>query len=337
MRRAAAWLRSAVADLFNGGASKRFALIAIALGLGLVGGIWFMLDVLPDLAVDGDGLKANDRLQRENDVRTTGLQALAGFVLAIGGAFTAYSVLSNREDQLDERFARSLELMASDDSHVVSGAVFSLERIAVQSRFDRDAVVDVLCGFLREREATEKPPPEAVQALRVLCRVKELWGSPTPDLRETDWSRARLDDLDLGGIVLTNAVFARASLFGAKFGDANLIGANFTDATLIVADFAGANLGRANLSSAMLGGAELKGVNLKNATLTGAFLGKTTRLAGANLAGVKLDHAWIEGTDLSQVENLEEAETTGARYEPETRFPDGFDPAERGMTPLDRR
>lgn len=334
LRKAARTSADVLADLVNGGASKRFAVFAACLGLLLLFGIWLMFDLLPDLVVDERGLSANERLQRENDARTTGLQALAGVVLAIGGAFTAYSVLSNREDKLDERFARSLELMAGKDAHVVSGAVFSLERIAVQSRFDRAAVVDVLCGFLRAQERDEEPRAEALQTLRVVARVAKLRHSPSPDLQGTGWKNAHLELLDLDGATLSESVFEIADLHGASLRGAMLYRARFAHAMLLETDLSRAKLWRADLSSATLIATRLERANLSSADLTGAYFG-SAQVAGADFADAKLRDAILHDTDFSET-NLHEADVRGARYRNDARFADGFDPEERGMVAMGR-
>ena len=289
-------------DFFKGGVSKRFAFFAIALGLMLLVAIWWVFTVLPDVVIDGNHLNDNTRLQRENDVRTIGVQALAGAVLAIGGAFTAYSVLSTREGQLDERFARALELLASKDAHVVRGAIFSLERIALQSRFDRPAVVDVLSGFVRAGaplSLDEEAPGEVKDAVRVIARINELWRSPQPDLQETRW-KDQLPSLDLSGAVLTDCVFEGPVLFETKFADAVLFRASFAKAHLVNVDFSGARLWSADFSNATLFGVNLKDANLWE----------------ANLAGLDLRH-----TNVDQAGSL-----TGAKYTAATQFPEGFDP-----------
>ncbi|HEX5376673.1 MAG TPA: pentapeptide repeat-containing protein [Solirubrobacterales bacterium] len=320
---------AAIADLFNGGVSKRFAFFAIALGLVILAAIWFVFDVLPDLAVDGGRLTDNERLQRENDVRTTGLQALAGAVLAIGGAFTAYSVLSTREGQLDERFARSLELMASKDAHVVSGAIFSLERIAVQSRFDRPAVVDVLSGFVRAGAPRslegKEAPPEVTTALRVLIRINELWRSPRLDLRETGWKDLSLPSINLSEALLWGSVFDGAIIVGSKFRGANLLEASFERANLIESDFSRAKLSGADLSRASLLGVKMTRADLSRAKLNGASL------VGTKLNGADLEIANLSGADLRASSLHRAASLKYAEYTAETQFPEGFDPEEHGM------
>ncbi len=81
------------------------------------------------------------------------------------------------------------------------------------------------------------------------------------------------------------------------------------------ANLRGANLGDANLWDADLGGADLGGANLGDANLRGADLW------GANLRGADLWGANLRGADL-----------WGANANAYTRWPDGFDPAARGVT-----
>lgn len=294
-------------SFFRGGVSKRFAFFAIALGLALLVAIWWVFTVLPDVVIDGNRLNDDTRLQRENDVRTIGIQALAGAVLAIGGAFTAYSVLSTREGQLDERFARALELLASDDPHVASGAIFSLERIALQSRFDRPAVIDVLSGFVRAGaplSLDEEAPDEVRHALRVIARINELWRSPQVQIQKTRW-KGQLPSLDLSGSLMEGCVFDKGPLFETKFMNAGLFKASFAKTLLVNVDFSGARLWKADFSNAMLAG-----VNFKRAKLTGADL------TGGDFRTTNLDRA---------------KSLLGAKYTAATQFPRGFDPEEHGM------
>ena len=78
---------------------------------------------------------------------------------------------------------------------------------------------------------------------------------------------------------------------------------------LVVEVFDGEVVARANLRGAYLWGANLRGANLWGADLRGA------NLRGANLWG-----AYLRGADLR-----------GARADADTVWPDGFDPAARGV------
>jgi uncharacterized protein YjbI with pentapeptide repeats len=83
------------------------------------------------------------------------------------------------------------------------------------------------------------------------------------------------------------------------------------------------NLSRARLAGAMLRStrlvkANMEGVDLRNADLTSAVV------PGANLRNAKLQGATLTGADLKG------ADLKGALYDEQTRWPDGFNPQERG-------
>jgi hypothetical protein len=339
--KAARRLRDGVADLFNGGVSKRFALLAIVLGVVLVGAVGFVVEIWPSLQVDGTGLSADQQLQRENDLRTTGLQALAGVVLALGAAFTAYSILSNREGQLDERFSRALALLAGANAHDVRGGAHSLERIAVQSVFDRGAVVEVLAGFIRDRtqgepdwergrQQQQSPPPEIIEALTVLGRVKELPKSPTPQLQETRWFKGELENANLSGMPLDACNFESALLTQANLRGARLVSADLPNALLRWANLRDADLSYADLEGVELSGADLSNVNFTGAILIGAYVDAETKLSGAVFTDALLQGFKIVGADLSGAD-LAKARTEEAEYNAAAKFPSGFDPVERRM------
>ena len=107
-----------------------------------------------------------------------------------------------------------------------------------------------------------------------------------------------------------------AVLSGATLDSVTLVGANLERADLTLANLFRADLKRANLHRVQLDGADLRFANLDDAVLTKALLGGTN-LSGAYMKTAKLDHAYLRY----------------ARYDKNTVFPDGFDPAARGMVP----
>ena len=92
-------------------------------------------------------------------------------------------------------------------------------------------------------------------------------------------------------------------------------GADLTGADLTGADLYEADLTRADLTGADLTGADLYGADLTRADLTGADLTRAD-LGGADLGGAYLGGAYLGRAKADQF----------------TRWPDGFDPAARGVT-----
>ena len=84
---------------------------------------------------------------------------------------------------------------------------------------------------------------------------------------------------------------------------------DFEDVNLEFTDLHNANFSRTNLHQA-----SLQGTNLDEAALNEADLRQ------ANLSGSNLGHAILSGAQLK-----------GAKYDAETRFPQGFEPADHEM------
>jgi uncharacterized protein YjbI with pentapeptide repeats len=124
---------------------------------------------------------------------------------------------------------------------------------------------------------------------------------------------------------LTKAYLVAAYLHGADLRWADLTQANLHKANLTKANLVAANLTKAYLGRADLDGADLTGANLTQAIVilsgTPTFSVKSANLSGAVIGG-----------DWSHV-NMENTIWEGARYEPGTKFPEGFTPALVGLKP----
>ena len=160
-------------------------------GAALVGVFVFVLAVAPSLLIGPPpkGLSAADELKARNDVRTTLVQALAGFAVAGGLVVTYRTYRQNREEQdrtyelnrteqkrtyelnrteqkrADERelharaeqdriyerelYAKAVEQLGHEKAPVRLGALYSLERLAEDKPERRRIIVNVICAYLR--------------------------------------------------------------------------------------------------------------------------------------------------------------------------------------------
>jgi uncharacterized protein YjbI with pentapeptide repeats len=140
---------------------------------------------------------------------------------------------------------------------------------------------------------------------------------------------ANLRRANLAGADLRQACLSFSSLSGA-----NLRGANLTRTFLDGTSLRGSDFSGANLTRTVFDGANLRGAKLSGARLTGA------RFVLANLRGVDLRHvdlrstlliyADLRGADLLGAAGRLPADLSGARYDAQTRWPQGFDPARHG-------
>jgi len=125
----------------------------------------------------------------------------------------------------------------------------------------------------------------------------------TADLSQVKLNDAIFDKVDLHGVCLVNASLCRVRMRGTNLRNGVL--------------------NRANLEKADLSNADLCGVRLSGASLRGA------NLSGADMRGANLSQADLSGANLQGIKHLD-ATLGKARFDGDTRFPAGFNPAARG-------
>jgi uncharacterized protein YjbI with pentapeptide repeats len=130
--------------------------------------------------------------------------------------------------------------------------------------------------------------------------------------------------LDLEGQDAREADFRELYIEGGNLADCDLRGSDFSGAHLYWTYLYRANCSECNFTGATLQGVVLDEVNLAKANFTGA------QLIADNLGG----HCSLLGIDLRNTE-LEGVVLTGCEYDSWTLFPEGFDPASRGMVRVD--
>jgi hypothetical protein len=244
------------------------------------------------------GLRGKNRAEEIGRTRTAVLASIAGLIALTGAIFTGLSYRLNREGQITDRFTRAIDQIGRPELEVRLGGIYALERIARDSRDDHPQVFEVLTAFVRERsprQGDERMPVDVQAAMRVIARR-----NPRQDAGRLGLRGADLRGMELG--------------FGeVHFSHADLSETNLARISLIATD-----LSHATLAGATLVYTKLELVNLRRASLASADLARAT-LLNCFLNGADLSGASLTGLDLS-----------GAMYDDETRWPEGFDPAEHG-------
>jgi hypothetical protein len=234
--------------------------------------------VLPPLIVSSsDVTNKAQRLKLQNDVRATGVQLLAGAILAAGAFFTARTIRVNREGQITERFTRAIDQLGNQKLDVRLGGIYALERIARDSRRDHGPIMEVLATYVREharwhqaKERTRlsgKDPDEHPGAELEL----PLWSGPVPaaDVQAvlTVLGRRKTSyELDPLMIDLSN-VDLRGATFSGQFRYVILIDAHLEGATFQTVDLRGAVIMDSHLEFASINNANFQGSHLINVDL----------------------------------------------------------------------
>ncbi len=181
-------------------------------------------------------------------------------------------------------------------------------------------------------------PDEAADPVEVGSLIEQpgtVWARM--DLRLMEWRGANLEGSDL----------MRCDLRFVDLRCANLRSTQLHGAQLQYANLSGADLRGANLNKAFLLETDLSGANLEGADFERVIALKQVNFRGANLArlvkmtltpdGCDFSGADLRGANLAGA-GLESNDLRGARYDRQTTWPAGFDPAAAGAvldeTPL---
>ncbi|MBC9958339.1 pentapeptide repeat-containing protein [Yimella sp. cx-51] len=200
---------------------------------------------------------------------------------------------------------RAVEQLASESPTIQIGGIYALERVAQESRVDREMIVSLLCSFVRptpaEQREWENSTPDGMPDFEDVghADVVKRAAAEVVARGRGGWPPALID---LSGAFLTHSNFVGGSLCQANLSEANLMFCNFQSADLRWAELNGrTHLGMANFSYANLTGAVLAGANATHVTFDHADL------TGANLQSADLSCASFRNADLSGA-NLMSAE-----------------------------
>jgi hypothetical protein len=216
--------------------------------------------------------------------------------------------------QVTTRFAKAVEELGSDKLDVRLGGIYSLERLARDSKADHPTIMEVLGAYIRGHA----PMPPSVDELPTVQHCARAGLTDVPlDVQAALAVIGRRDPnvyephrVDLGNSCLAFVgLVDNPQLRHVFFGASDLRSAFFSHTDLTEAVFY-----KANLSGAIFDGAALNSSDLSGANLTGADL------TDADLRGATLD-----GADLSDA-TIIHAALKGIHYDSSTKWPNGFTP-----------
>jgi hypothetical protein len=308
----------------------------VMVGLAVVALLGMIFVVFPTVLVRPDPqLNREKLLKARNDVRMASIQIVGGTALLAGLVFTNRTLGLNQQGQITDRFTKATDQLGSDKLDIRLGGIYSMERIARDSKADQAPVIEVLSAFVRDHAAgsptataspvapsttsivTPRVPTDLQAALTVLeSRNKSHDPSGyTLDLSHSDLSGADLSLANLSLANLSGANLVDANLFGANLSRAYLSGADLSGAHVLETNLSGANLSNVDLSKANLSGADLSLANLSGANLSNVDLSK------ANLSMADPSNANLSGADLSGAEGLSQEQVDSALTDKGTKLP----------------
>jgi len=239
---------------------------------------------------------------------------------------------------IDQRFAKAVEQLGSDNVPLRIIGLNALKRIALQSP-ETDHVVawHVISNFVLNSPYAEQQKrlhiqhskaemdTQLVSSTRIHCPdlifAISILLNPTAkqqqiqhdqkyhfNLVAANFSYLQLVNIDFSNFDLRNSNFMHSDLKDANFACSELAGAQFTgadfnraylhDVDLRAADLSGADFSCAEMSEVNLCHAKLINTDLRDANLSGALLDQAD-LSGANLTEANLSHAEMYAANLS--------------------------------------
>lgn len=204
---------------------KKVSLVPVGFIFLLV--LYFLVWDLPKIQViQNPSIEKKDELTVEDKIRSTWINAIGGLFFFVTAYFawknseiSHKQLLATQEKQITERFSKAVEQLGNEESRTVRlGAIYSLERIAKDSKYDHWTIMEVLTAFIREKSHDNREPDSTISqdiqtALTVIGRRNT----------ENDLENERID---LRGANLNGANLSKAKLDRANFKKAELNGAD---------------------------------------------------------------------------------------------------------------
>lgn len=317
--------------------ARRWPLLVMIAFLGLLAACITVFPAWLLNATSGHGaLNTSDRVVDENAIRTTLVQVVGGVFLVATAFFSWRTIQLGREGQLTDRYTKAVEQLGAATTAVRTGGVFALERLAKNSKNDRETIAEVLACFARDTSQRKDAVLYAasVQAALVVLGRRQRYDSAVSgtrlNLRRVKADHSYLVNVTLALSDLSGADLSETDLSGSDLSNVNLTGATLEHAILSNVRLAGAILAGANLKRAKLISADLSNADLTDAKLDYADLMKAN-LSNVNLSAAKLPGANVSGANLTEAKISNSTVWESAIGDSEVRWPEGFDPEREGV------
>ena len=273
--------------------------VLILSAASLIGyGLWFFVGEFPKINIPSTLNEKEKRelinSNRENVLKV--IQTLAGLGF-IGTAFLAWRNSQLTEDKnVADRFTKAVEMLSDKERlEVRIGGIYTLERIAKDSKKDSIVVTKLLLAFVRrktresdyirdhspwlvdsecsieDRINEENYPEEDIQiCLEAVVSDSRINQNITLSLDNANLQNANLFNYDLSNFSLKNTNLVLAFLQDSKLNGSLLIDTMLMKADLRYSEFKKAVLVRVDFSNSDLRGADFREAHLEDVIFDGA-------------------------------------------------------------------
>lgn len=235
----------------------------------------------------------------------------------------------NQQRLLSERFSTALTKLGDETMAVRLGGIFSLERLARDSKEQQSSIIEVLSYFLREHSEvralllqqnsldSKKLVELEITIQAALSAIARCCNDENSTTGMPDLSLINFNFLKLRNISIPKMNFTSANLKGFQLYNGTLIGSNLRGCCLESADLQFSDLRTVDLSAANLHKADLSHSYLSSAVLQDAFM-QEVKLCKADLTDTNLSRVDLKYSNLSYADmtnaDLSRAELQGADF-----------------------
>ncbi|SHX10959.1 Uncharacterized protein conserved in bacteria [Mycobacteroides abscessus subsp. abscessus] len=254
--------------------------------------------------------------------------------------------------QLADRFAKSIEQLASESIDIRVGAIYSLRNIGLDNKEYQKTVGQILLAFANgHSEHTPCSNKPVLQDVEVSMQAIGALPAPTENknlgygINELSVSRRTANcwrGIDLSGANFQNQAFDNFDLTGAT-----LVNTDFSKSFLSYTNFSYANFGTspqmqgaiaaaAKFDWAQFFGGDFEEAILESASFCHALI-YDVRFKNAGLADADFSYATLFGVDFSESRDIQRVKFDHVNYE-KTKWPPGFvppPPENTGVSPKD--
>jgi len=273
--------------------------------------IFLAIWLIPEYLLSGriQCLNTKDQIEVVNESRKTIAQIFGGLIILVGVYLTYKRVTAlernveiAQQGQITERFSRAIEQLGSERLAIRLGGIYSLERIAKESKKDFIPIMEVFSAYLRKNSPIWKSKPKekanevAIDINAIITAIGRRSTEFHPenfkiDLNDVWINGLLLDDMNFSNISFINSDLSRSVLNDVILKNADLVNTNMEKFTSVGGDFRESFLFEVNMRDSHLDHSNLQGVLLDTCIL------KDIDFCQANLNDVDFGHANISGCD----------------------------------------
>lgn len=231
----------------------------------------------------------------------------------------------SKSSQLDDRFAKAVEMLSHESPSVISGGLYLLRDVALEDHqryLDTvlDIIEDVLRALIVSIQENNLPPdscePQSAEEQQQLeesflggnvlslgtcidlphyvsasLSITRTLRKKYREIRKTARRQLNLTNLEFLGVSLANLDLQDVNFENTKFSFTDLTGVNLFGSTLKTVSFFRCNLNKANLADSKISGSKFQQVSADEMSFIGAhFRGKTT-FEYCSLSEASFNHA----------------------------------------------